>query len=398
MDFLRRKLKNGITVILERRESHVVAFSIANRIGGAFEEGEIKGIAHVIEHMLFTGTKTRSHEDISREIEKKGGVLNAFTAHEVTSYWFKLPNEHLFTGMEILCDMLNNAIFDGEKFEKEKKVILEEIKMYKDDPRRKVFENIEKAMYEKPFGELIIGSKESVSSLKRDFVYTFFKKNYNPSNYIVTIVGDLNLDEVCEFLERKFEKGEGIPIEKEIKMKNSRLIEERDGIDQANFVIGMHAPLMTDDNHQVLQVLDAYLANGMSSRLFLEIREKRGLAYAVKGMMQAEKNYSQYFIYIGTTKEKVKEVEEIILEEFGKIENMDEKSLGEAKEMLIGLRKVNSEESSEVMNELLFNELSDKAENYYDFEEKVRKVKLDDVKKLAKELIKEYSVAIVMPK
>jgi len=214
----------------------------------------------------------------------------------------------------------------------------------------------------------------------------------------VTIVGDLNLDEVCEFLERKFEKGEGIPIEKEIKMKNSRLIEERDGIDQANFVIGMHAPLMTDDNHQVLQVLDAYLANGMSSRLFLEIREKRGLAYAVKGMMQAEKNYSQYFIYIGTTKEKVKEVEEIILEEFGKIENMDEKSLGEAKEMLIGLRKVNSEESSEVMNELLFNELSDKAENYYDFEEKVRKVKLDDVKKLAKELIKEYSVAIVMPK
>lgn len=398
MKFLRRNLKNGMGVLFERRESNVVAFSVSNGIGGAFEESEIKGIAHVIEHMLFTGTKTRTHEDISREIEKKGGVLNAFTAHEVTSYWFKLPKEHLFSGMEIICDMLTNAIFNEEKFEKEKKVILEEIKMYKDDPKRTVFENIEKAMYEKPFGELIIGSKESVSKLKRDFVYDFWKKNYNPSNYIVTIVGDIDIDKACEFLEKKFKKGEGIPVEKEINRKNSRLIEERMGIDQANFVMGMHAPLLNEDKHSVLQVLDAYLANGMSSRLFLEIREKRGLAYAVKGMIQAEKNYSQYLIYVGTTKEKVKEVEEIILEEFGKIEEMDEKSLEEAKEMLIGLRKVNSEESSEVMNELLFSELSDKAESYYEFEEKVRKVKLEEVKKLAKELIKEYSVAIVMPK
>src|SRR3989339_2142284 len=130
MKLLKKKLKNGITVIMEKRELPVVALSISNPFGGAFEKSEEKGIAHFIEHLVFTGTKTRTHEDISREIEKKGGILNAFTANEVTSFWFKLPSEHIFAGLDILVDMLNNAIFNKEKFEKEKKVILEEIKMY----------------------------------------------------------------------------------------------------------------------------------------------------------------------------------------------------------------------------------------------------------------------------
>ena len=128
MKFMKRKLSNGIVVLMEKRDLPVVSLSITNKFGAAFEESEIKGIAHFIEHLVFTGTKTRSHEDISREIEKKGGILNAFTAHEATSFWFKLPSEHLFAGMDILIDMLKNPKFDEEKFEKEKKVILEEIK------------------------------------------------------------------------------------------------------------------------------------------------------------------------------------------------------------------------------------------------------------------------------
>src|SRR3990167_895683 len=161
MKFYKRVLKNGIVVIMEKRDTPVVSFSITNKFGAAFEESKIKGIAHFIEHLVFTGTKTRSHEDISREIEKRGGILNAFTSHEVTSFWFKLPSVHIFAGLDILTDMLNNPIFEKEKFEKEKKVILEEIKMYHDNPRAHAFEQIEKNLYEKPFGELIIGSKET---------------------------------------------------------------------------------------------------------------------------------------------------------------------------------------------------------------------------------------------
>jgi predicted Zn-dependent peptidase len=398
MDFLRRKLKNGITVIMEKRELPVVAVSISNPFGGAFESAEIKGAAHVIEHMLFTGTQTRSHEDISREIEKRGGILNAFTDHDVTSYWFKLPSEHLFSGLDILIDMLNDPKFDNEKFEKEKKVILEEIKLYHDDPKRNVYEQIEKNLFESPFGNLIIGDTKSVSSLKRDFVYSLFKKNYNPGNFIVTIIGNADFDKVCDYLGNNFKIGSGIPKSVKIITKNSETTEERMGIDQANFVIAMHAPLPRDKNFYSLEVLNSYLADGMSSRLFLEIREKRGLAYTVRGNIHPGKNHSFYSIYVGTTKQAIKEVKEIIISEFNKIKDITEKEIDEAKETLIGLKKISSEESANVMNELLYHELFIGAESYYKYEENIRNVKIEDVKELASRLIKKYSVASIVPK
>jgi len=398
VEFFKRKLKNGMTVLFEKRGLPLVSFSITNRFGGAFEKSEVKGIAHFIEHLVFTGTKTRTHEDISREIEKKGGILNAFTAQEVTSFYFKLSSEHLFSGLDILIDILKNPRFDKEKFEKEKKVILEEIKMYKDDPQKHVFELIERAMFEKPFGEGIIGSEETIKKMDRNFVYEYFRKNYSPENYIITVVGDCDLDKVCSHLEKNFDKIGGRYENEKIVKKNGEIIEERAGIDQVNFIFAVHAPLAGSKEYYMLNVLDAYLADGMSSRLFLEIREKRGLVYSIKSSIIAEKGYSYYLIYAGTTRESVNDVRKIILEEFSKISEMKEKDLKEAKERVIGLKKVESEESSGVMNTLLFCELSAGAEEYYKYDDKIRDVKLEDVKKLAKELVKEYSVAMVLPK
>lgn len=382
---------------MEKRELPVVALSISNKFGAAFEESNIKGVAHFIEHLLFTGTKTRSHEDISREIEKKGGILNAYTSNEVTSYWFKLPSEHVFSGLDIIIDMLNNPKFDSKKFEKEKKVILEEIKMYHDDPRRHVFEQLEENLYEKPLGEGIIGSKETVSALKRDFVENYFKKVYSPDNFIVTVVGNADFEKICNYIEKSFKK-EGKKINLiPIKKKNFESKEEREGIDQAHFLFGIHAPLAKDKNFHALEVLDAYLANGMSSRLFLKIREEKGLAYAVKSSINVEPNYSYYSIYVGTTKKAVPEVKKIILEEFENVKNMSEKDFKEAKERVIGLKKISAEESANVMNELLFAEIATgNPENYYKYEEQIKKVSLDDVKNLAK--IKKYSTALISPK
>ena len=324
--------------------------------------------------------------------------MNAFTSHEITSYWFKLPSEHIFAGLDILCDMLNNPKFEKEKFEKEKKVILEEIKMYHDDPKRAVFEQIEKNLFEKPFGELVIGNSKTVSSLNRDFVADYFDNMYNPENYIVTIVGNADFNEICDYLERKFQKKGRKMGGFNIKRRNGESIEERDGIDQAHFIFAMHAPLPSEKDSFDLEVLDAYLANGMSSRVFLEIREKRGLAYAVTSSIDCEKSYSFYTIYVGTMKDKVGEVKRLILEEFDNVKNMKEKDLEQAKERVIGLKKVVSEESINVMNQLVFSELSGKAEDYYEHEEKIREVKLENVKKLASKLIKEYSSAAIVPK
>jgi len=399
MNFQKRKLKNGIIVLHEKRELPVVSFGISNPFAASHESSEIKGIAHFIEHLLFTGTETRTHEDISREIEKRGGILNAFTAQDVTSYWFKLPSEHLFSGIDIIIDMLKNPKFDEEKFEKEKKVILEEIKMYHDMPQRHVFEKIEENLYEKPFGEGIIGSKETVSKMTRDFVKEFFSKKYSPENYIVTLVGNADFDKVCEYLENSFEICGGKIEALEIKKKNAETTEERDGIDQAHFVFAMHAPESIDEKRYALETLHSYLASGMSSKLFLEIREKRGLAYSVRGAIHSEKNYSYYSIYVGTTKESIPEVKKLILEGFEKVSEMTEKDLEESKERLIGLKKVSSEEGVNVMNELLFEEISTgKAENNYEFEKKINKVKLEEVKSLAKEIVKEYSTAAIVPK
>ncbi|MEK6928455.1 MAG: pitrilysin family protein [Nanoarchaeota archaeon] len=398
MKFMRKKLKNGVTVIMEKREIPVVAFSISNKFGAAFEESKIKGIAHFMEHLVFTGTKTRSHEDISREIEKKGGVLNAFTANEVTSFWFKLPSEHMFSGIDILIDMLKNPIFKEDKFEKEKKVILEEIKMGHDEPQRDVYDNILENLYEKPFGEGVIGRQETIQELKRDFVFDYFKKAYSPENYIISIVGDADFEEVCAYIEKNFEKREAKIAEKEIKKINKESAEEREGIDQAHFIFGVHAPLRTDENYSALEALNAYLAEGMSSKLFLKIREEKGLAYAIRGSIETEKNYSWYGIYVGTMKDAIPEVKKIILEELEKMQEMNEKELEEVKIQLIGLRKISNEESTKVMVDLLFAELAEKADRYYEYENRIKKVRLEDVKKLAKTFIEKYSTAVIVPK
>ncbi len=399
MDFQKKKLSNGITVLHEKRDLPVVSLSISNPFAASHETAEIKGIAHFIEHLVFTGTQTRTHEDISREIEKRGGVLNAFTAQDVTSYWFKLPAEHIFTGMDIIIDMLKNPKFEPEKFEKEKKVILEEIKMYHDMPQRYVYEKIEENLFESPLGMGIAGTKETVSSLSRDFVYDYFKEKYSPEHYIVTIVGNADLDKVCEYLEKSFSPENKSTSPQKIIKKNSDSVEERPGIDQSHFVLAMHAPKIDSGEFYTLEVLDAYLANGMSSRLFLEIREKRGLAYSVQSSISAEKNYSYYSIYAGTTKEAIPEVKRLIIEGFNEIEKMTDKDLEESKERLIGLKKVSTEESINVMNALLFSEIATgKAESYYDYEKEVEKVSLVDVKKLAKELINEFSTAAIVPK
>ncbi|MBS3076955.1 insulinase family protein [Candidatus Pacearchaeota archaeon] len=396
--FFRKKLKNGLRVVYEKRELPLVSLSITNPFGAVYENSKIKGIAHFIEHLVFTGTKTRTHEDISREIEKKGGILNAFTAQDVTSFWFKLPSEHVFAGLDIITDIMNNPIFEEKKFEKEKKVVIEEIKMYHDMPQKHVMDQIESNLYGKPFGEGIAGSVKTLNELKRDFVADYFKNVYTGENYIVTIVGDVDFDKVCEYLEKKFiSKSRNLELPK-IEKWNKNSVEKRAGIDQAHFVLAFHAPLFTDKEYYDLAVLDAYLARGMSSKLFLEIREKRGLAYTVRSSLATEKNYSYYSVYVGTTKKAVKEVHGLIVQGFKDVEKMNEKDLEEAKEMLIGLRKVSSEESSDVMNELMYHELIGKAEDYYDYENKVMNVKLEDVKRTATNAIKKYSTAAIVPK
>ncbi len=397
MKFQKFKLKNGITLLFEKRDLPVVCYSVSNPFGGAYETSDIKGVAHLFEHLLFTGTKTRTHEDISSEIEKKGGILNAFTSQEVTSYWCKMPAEHLPIAMDIIHDILKNPIFEEQKFEKEKNVVLEEIKMFRDDPERMAYELLERALYEKPFGEGVIGSPETVKALSRKKIIEIFKEKYSPENFIVTVVGNADINYIIERLEKEFTPLGKKYVPLKIVKKNENITESRKDISQTQLIVGMHAPLKDSEQYS-LEVLNAYLAGGMSSKLFLEIREKHGLAYTVRGIIEREKNFSLYSIYAGTTKEAVDKVKDMIIQGLKDVEDISGKQVEDSKERLIGLRKIASEESISVMQKLIFSEIANgKSEDFYNYESEIRKVSLEDVKLVARDLLKNYSVVKLVP-
>jgi len=395
-EYYKKKLGNGLTVLFEPRNLPVVSVSASVKWGSAFENEKNKGISHFIEHLMFKGTKTRNQEEIAREIEKKGGVLNAYTSEEVTSYWCKLPSKHVSSGIEISSDLILNPKFDGAEFEKEKQVIIEEIKMYHDNPRFYVMDKIKELLYKKPFGMSIAGSAEIVRKLNREQVMGLFNSAYTADSMILTVVGDADFGEICKTAERVFPKTKRKIAEHTPVKFNSSGEEKRAGIDQTHFVFGFHSPSLSDRQRYVYEVMGAHLFDGMSSKLWQEIREKRGLVYSIKGDFDMGRDYGYCAIYAGTRKEKVKEIKEIILKEIKNLGKIERKDIEECKEQLIGMRKVAEEDSSGAMNSMMTEEAAGSVEEHYDYEEKINSVKLEDVRNISK--LKSYSSFNLVPK
>ena len=398
-NFYRKVLKNGMTLILEKRNLPVVSIAFAVKNGGVNEKEEEKGISHFIEHLLYKGTPTRNSKKIADEIEKRGGQLNGFTSEEITAYWCKIPSRHLKIALNVLSDMIKNPLFDEKEIEKERLVIFEEIKMYHDTPRLHVFDEIQKSLYDKTMGINLAGTFETMNSINRGKIIKKFKQVYTPNNLILCVVGDADFDLLVEFAEKNFDSKIGkVPFNKFNKRNDSK-IEFRSGIDQANLVFAYHSPLARDDLSYASLILNTLMAGGMSSRLFSEIREKRNLAYAIKGECSINKTFSYGLIYVGTMKENVNRVKELILEEFEKVSNeLDEKELKEIKEQLIGNYYISLEDSQNQMANLLISEIHGNAKDFYDFEKKILQVALKDVKKLAFNVKNDYSFFALVPK
>ncbi|OGJ22074.1 hypothetical protein A3K73_06510 [Candidatus Pacearchaeota archaeon RBG_13_36_9] len=393
-EFYRKKMDSGLTVLFEKRKLPVVTSSVTMKFGSEYEPANLKGVSHFIEHLVFKGTKNRSQKQISEEIEKKGGVLNAFTSEEVTCFWNKLPSRYFELGIDVATDLALNPLFDKEELEKERKVILEEIKMYKDNPQFYVIKKVKSLLYKNPFGMNISGTEETMNKMKREDVLDVYR-DYSTNNMMLTILGNCEFEEICEIGRRLFPKKDKQISQFLPEKTNGELIEKRKGLDQANLVFAYHVPSLLEKNRYSAEVVDAILNEGMSSRLFQEIREKRGLAYAIKGLLQQDKNYGYQMIYVGTTKGNILKVKELILKEIKKLQILEQRELSEAKEQLIGLREVGSEESEEVLAALITEENAGNAEEFYKYEERINALKLEDVKKLAK--LKNYSFMALVP-
>jgi len=392
-EFYKEKLDNGLTILFEKRKQNVVSVSSSVKEGSAFETEKEKGISHFIEHLMFKGTKTRSYKEIAEEIEKKGGILNAFTAEEFTSYWAKLPKKHFSIGSDIVRDLILNPKFDKKEFEKEKRVILEEIKMYHDNPALYVIDKIKSLVYKKPFGLSALGGEKNIIGLTRDKVKDYFEKKYTTNKMIFCVVGNTDFEDVkkeAEKFPKKTAREEELKAER---IGRRNVIEFRKGLKQAHLVIGI--PFDIKDRY-AFDIFNTYLAYGMSSKLFEEIREKKGLAYHIRGNIECGKGYSYQVIYIGTTKEKVKLCKDIVLKEIRKIKKLEKKDFDEVKEQLIGLRDIAIENSEEVMTALVNEEILGNAYDFYKYEDFIMDVKLSEIREIGK--IKNFSFLTLIPK
>lgn len=396
-EFYRKKLENGPIVLFERRNIPVITIIGGVPFGSAYENEKFRGIAHYIEHMAFKGTKTKSYEEIRDLIEKVGGNLNAFTSKEITAYWTKMPSKYLERGVDVISDIMLNPSFNKKEMEKERKVIFEEIKMNHDVPAKFVVRKAEELMYEKPFGFQTIGSEETLNRVSQKIMFDTHRA-YCPQDMIVSVVGKASPDDIFSIVKEKFCVKKPRDKLKNIEVRHSygEFIERRDNIQQAAIALNFHAPSGREKLRYAAEAFNTIFGKGSSSRLFDEIREKRGLAYTANSEYVSERSYGYIGAFIGTTKEKVREVKKITLDEIKKMRYITQKELDTAKEQMIGNFEVNQEESEKVAVDLLMEELAGNAEGYYDYEKKVNSIKLCDLKSIAK--IKGYSFVVVIPK
>lgn len=394
MKFNKTVLKNGLTVLHEKRDVPVTTVMLASKFGSMHESADRKGIAHFLEHMVFKGTKTRSAGQIASEVEKVGGILNAFTGEQETAFHVKLPSNQLSKAMEIIFDIYFNPSFPEEEIKKEANVICEEIRMYNDDPFRHVLDKIKECLYKDPFGLSATGSEENVRSFgRRDFLEVH-DNYYSASNSILSVVGNNEFEEVVALAE-KFSKDNPVGKISIPKIENQilNITEERNELQQANLAIGFHFP---NSLKYAADVFTTILGEGMSSKLFTEVREKRGMAYAVKTYQEINKDYGFMVIYVGTEKNKVAEVIKLCVEEVKKMSGISDKELAEGKQQLIGNFEVGKEDSSNACLALINEEINGKAEDYYVYKENIENVKLEEIKTLAG--VRNYGYFVLSPK
>ena len=395
-NFRRKVLKNGLTILFKKRKAPIVSVSFAVRTGGIHEKGNEKGISHFIEHMLYKGTPKRNYLRISGDIENNGGVLNGFTDENLTAFWCKIPGEHLDIALDVLSDMIKNPLFDESEMKKERKVIFEEIKMRRDNPSIYTLDRIHSFLYGKPFGDNMIGTEKTINSITREKIMKRFREIYTPGNIILCVVGNANFGKIARFAAKNFGNKKGSLPKIKISEKNKSSTEKRKGLSQANLVFAYHIPHIKDRKSYTARILNEIMAEGMSSRVYLESREKRNLAYDIKGMSEIAKNFAYNLVYVGTQKKSISEVKKIILEELRKISiELSHEELERNKEKIIGRFRISMEDSHDEMVNLLESEANGVAKEFYDFEKNIRAVRLNDVKNMAK--IKKYSFFALIP-
>ncbi len=315
-------LPSGLTVLTERMERvETVSFGAYVGAGTRHETAAENGVAHFLEHMAFKGTATRSAVQIAEAIENVGGHINAYTSREQTAYYVKLLKEDLPLGVDIIGDILCHSTFEADELERERGVILQEIGQANDTPDDIVFDHFQSAAYPaQPMGRPVLGTEAIIRNLRRDALPGFMARHYTPENMAVVACGKLRHEEVVELAARHFAD---LPrARSEAPMPADYMggeFRENRELDQVHIVLGFSAPGYGEPDYYAALLLSTLLGGGMSSRLFQEIREKRGLVYSIYSFTAPARDGGLFGIYAGTGESEAAELMPVTLEELSKV-------------------------------------------------------------------------------
>ena len=336
-------LENGLTIIGEEIP-YVKSISLGVWInaGSRIEDEEISGVSHFIEHMLFKGTRNRTAKQIASEIDNLGGQINAFTSKECTCYYVKLLDSHIDIGIDVLSDMILNSKFNEDDLDKERSVIIEELKMYEDSPEDLAYDLLTENIYKNdPLGMNIIGTEESLNRLNREKLLDYFNKYYVPNNSVIAISGNFNFDEIINKIEEKFKVWKKRDVNVDIKkaeFKSCFLTKNKD-IEQVNLAMSLEAvPIESDKEVYALAVINTVFGGSISSRLFQKIREEKGLVYSIYSSQSLYRKCGELGIFASMSNEHLKEVYESIIEEIKIMKKyyLTDQEIKESKEQLKG--------------------------------------------------------------
>jgi predicted Zn-dependent peptidase len=397
---VRDVLDNGLRLLTERMtQVRSVSIGVWLTRGSRHESAARGGIAHFVEHMLFKGTGTRTAEDIAQAIDSIGGQMDAFTAKEYASYYIKVLDEHLPLAIDILSDIVLNPAFSPADIAREKKVVLEEIKMVEDTPDDLVHEMFTQGLWENhPLGRPILGVPETVESFTPDILREYFHRVYAAPNLIVSAVGNLEHDRVRALVEEKFAAvpDVGAPIADDAPVVVPQILVRNKELEQSHVCLGASSYPQNHDDRYSSYVLNTLLGGSMSSRLFQNVREKRGLAYAVFSGLSAYRDAGSFTVYAGCANEAVGELIDVVVEELRTLKRspVPEAELRRAKDHLKGSQMLSLESTASRMSHLARQEIY--FERQLGFEETlegIERVSTDDVQRVASDVFKNGSLA-----
>lgn len=357
-------LPNGVRVLVAPNSNvRSAAIGITCRAGSRHETDQEGGITHFIEHMLFKGTKSRNAKQIAEEIEGRGGMLNAFTDKEQTTYYCRVLSDDAPIAVDVLSDMLVNSLLDPEELDRERGVILEEIKRSEDDPEDQVHElHMERRWGDHPLGRPIIGTRESVGGFQSNDLRSYIQRRYLGGNIVISAAGNLDPDAFLVLAKSKLAElpaGEDNPTlaPPAVKVDSKEI---RKDVEQVHFCIGGDSVSVYSPDIYPIAVLDAVLGGGMSGRLFQEIRERRGLAYSCSSYNLSYSAAGMFTVYGGTGRQTWEQVQEVVASEIkrlirdglmeGELEKVKRQMAGN---MVLGLESMNSQMMRMTKNELV---------------------------------------------